>query len=149
MDTPADDVDSVNRGVTTILSVIICAILILVIIIGLIVKFRSQGLGHAFRHRRMAESLLTGQMSTSRDVPIGEFPNQMFLEDDPDDIEEESRSRGGIVRNKGRFRLRSQHSGTGFGSAANFVNPVYQNIYGFTRIILDSPMGPRRQRSHN
>ena len=126
----SDDTDSVNRGITTILSVIICIIIVLVIAIGLVVKFRSQGLGHAFRHRRMAESLLTGQTSASRDVPIGEFPNQMFLEDEPDDIEEERKVRGIVKSNKGRFRLKSPQSYSVNSSSANFVNPVYQNIYG-------------------
>ena len=126
----SDDTDSVTRGVTTILIVIISIILVLVIAIGIVIKFRSQRLPNAFRHRRMAESLLTGQTSNSREVPIGEFPNEMFLEDEPDDIEEERRSRG-IVKNKGRFRLKSQYSrGLTSSSSANFVNPVYQNIYG-------------------
>ena len=126
----SDDTDAVNHGVTTILIVIICIILVLVIAIGIVIKFRSQRLPNAFRHRRMAESLLTGQTSNTREVPIGEFPNEMFLEDEPDDIEEERRTRG-IVKNKGRFRLKSQYSrGLTSSSSANFVNPVYQNIYG-------------------
>ena len=126
----SDDTDSVNRGITTILSVVICIIIVLVLAAGLVVKFRSQRLGHAFRHRRMAESLLTGQTSASRDVPIGEFPNQMFLEDEPDDIEEERKVRGIVKSNKGRFRLKSPQSYSVSSSSANFVNPVYQNIYG-------------------
>ena len=126
----SDDADAVNRGVTTILIVIICIILVLVIAIGIVIKFRSQRLPNAFRHRRMAESLLTGQTSNSREVPIGEFPNEMFLEDEPDDMEQERRTRG-IVKNKGRFRLKSQYSrGLTSSPSANFVNPVYQNIYG-------------------
>ena len=126
----SDDTDSVNRGITTILGVVICIVIILVIAIGLVLKFRTQRLGHAFRHRRMAESLLTGQTSASRDVPIGEFPNQMFLEDEPDDIEEERKIRSIVKSNKGRFRLRSQQSYSASSSSANFVNPVYQNVYG-------------------
>ena len=133
-DDTSDDTDAVNHGVTTVLGVIMCTILILVVAFVLVVKCRSQRLGHAFRHRRMAESLLTGQTSASRDVPIGEFPNQMFLEEEPDDIEEERGSRGGIIRSKGHFRLKSQPSHFGGAtSSANFVNPVYQNIYGEDR----------------
>ena len=123
-----DDTEAVNRGVTTILSAIITTIILFVIIIGITMRCRTQRLGHAFRHRRMAENLLTGQPSASRDVPIGEFPNQMFLEDDQDDMEEESRSRS-IVRNRGHFRLRSQHSKSS-NPSANFVNPVYENVFG-------------------
>ena len=128
-----DDTDAVNRGMTTTLGLLIGILIIFGITIVLVLKCRTQRLGDAFRHRRMAESLLTGQPSSTRDdVPIGEFPNQMFLQDEPEDDIEEERKHRGIVKNRGRFRLKSQamHNISSGSSSANFVNPVYQNLYG-------------------
>jgi hypothetical protein len=66
--------------------------------------FRRRKLSEAFKHRRMAESLVNGGSSNI------EFPNQIYLRDhNVDDDDNNERSRNDV--------------------ATNFVNPVYETMF--------------------
>lgn len=84
---------------------------------GLIYAYKRTRLGSAFKHRRMAENLLSNNI---------EFNNQMFLPEDEDDSDI-------IVMRDASSRN-------------NFSNPVYESMYNNTEqnalVQQEQPVNP-------
>ena len=100
-----DDEAEVNSTVITVITTVFSLLAFLLVILAVMYFYRKTRLGMAFKHRRMAENLLSNNI---------EFSNQMYMpEENRDENEEED----------GNILLRET-------SSNNFSNPVYENMYG-------------------
>ena len=97
-----DSDEEVNSDVVKIVASILGVVLTIAAIVFAAFVFRRRKLSEAFKHRRMAESLVNGGSSNI------EFPNQIYLRDQNGDGDD------GISRND---------------VATNFVNPVYETMF--------------------
>ena len=70
------DTDEVNSTVLTVVVSMFCIAGIILLVLGLVYFYRKTRLGGAFKHRRMAENLLSNNI---------EFSNQMFMPEEEDD----------------------------------------------------------------
>ena len=97
---PVDSDEEVESDVVKIVASIIGVVLTVAAVVFVTFVFRRKKLSDAFKHRRMAESLVNGGGASNQD-----FPNQIHLRDRNDD--ENSR----------------------IDIATNFVNPVYETMF--------------------
>uniref|UniRef100_A0A0K2T8A8 EGF-like domain-containing protein n=1 Tax=Lepeophtheirus salmonis TaxID=72036 RepID=A0A0K2T8A8_LEPSM len=125
-----DNADVSNQDIrytvlTIILSILAC-VLVLIVALALAFGVRRKRLGLAFKHRRMAENLISSNM---------EFPNRMFLQGEGDEEEEDKFENGGNdFHNSHRLRPRSkrQRRSNHFqmeDANKHFVNPVYETLF--------------------
>ena len=98
-----DDEKAVNSTVITVITSIFSLLAFLSVICAIVYFYRKTRLGMAFKHRRMAENLLSNNI---------EFSNQMYM---PEEAVDDDHDDGHIL-------LRE--------TSNNFSNPVYENMYG-------------------
>ena len=70
------DTDEVNNTVITVLVSMFSIAGIILLVLGLVYFYRKTRLGGAFKHRRMAENLLSNNI---------EFSNQMYMPEEEED----------------------------------------------------------------
>ena len=98
-----DDEAQVNSTVITVISTVFGLCGLGGLILAIVYFYRKTRLGSAFKHRRMAENLLSNNI---------EFSNQMFMPEADEDAED---TNGGSI-----IRMRDTN---------NFSNPVYEEMY--------------------
>ena len=102
-----DDEKAVNSTVITVITSVFSLMAFLSVIGAIVYFYRKTRLGMAFKHRRMAENLLSNNI---------EFSNQMYMPEEAVDDDDHDEGHGHIL-------LRET-------SSNNFSNPVYENMYG-------------------
>ena len=109
-----DSDEEVNGDVVKIIASVIGVVATIAAIIFVAFIWQRRKLSEAFKHRRMAESLVNGGSGGTNNM---EFPNQMYLREHSDD----DNARSDV--------------------ATNFVNPVYETMFSPEEVDLEENSG--------